>query len=493
MGNSILEPQIIKVITRICRNKKVVNLGCGEDSYGPIFKAVSRKYLTLDVDSAVQPDILHDLNRGLPQQVIDYDPTVLFVDGVLERLKDPDKRIREWKQVASDLIITVRTSSKASRKESLSQKRIFTINWFRKREFEVQGYSCQRFPKDFWEGVASYGFVKIPKCEFLLAIYYSNSVTNSRLKRLYQKTASYVRTPLLRFWADQREYLQNLLAEKEYALIILDACRYDYFKKTYDKYLVGNLIGVKSPASVTCAWLKSCFVFEDKYGAIVYSANPFINSKGAAHPTKDNDYNAAENFVEIVDVWEKGYLKKPGMLGTPPDLLRRTVEKTIAAGDSFPRKIIWFAQPHAPWLGKTGVKELLKYVDEREVLQSGVAGKSNYPSPAYFARRVMDGTIPRREFKKAYEDNLKFALEEVAKLVPWLKGRIVVTSDHGELLGESGAYFHSGNLNFPALRIVPWLEVKESRITRKSLDTEENGLTTENVEVEKRLKQLGYL
>jgi len=487
MANTILEPQIIKIITQICRDKKVVNLGCGEDPYKPIFKAISREYLTLDIDSSVEPDVVHDLNDGLPREVLDFEPMVIFADKVPEHLKDPDKQIKEWKRVASYLIITVSVSQRVYQEEFPKQEKTFPKSWFKKRDFEVQGAHCRRYPKDFWEGVASLGFIKIPKCDFLLAIYRSNAISNSKLRLLYQKAVDYIKKPLLKFWPDQRDYLNNLLSEKQYSLIILDACRYDYFKKNYRNYLTGRLVGVRSPASKTHRWLESCFVFEDRCNATVYSANPFINSKGL-HPINYSTYNGKENFERIVDVWEKGYGNKIGTLGTPPDLVRKTVEQDIKEGNNASKSIIWFAQPHAPWIGKT---DLLEYIDESELIGSENTPGYNSFSPAYFARKVIDGTISKRELKKAYEDNLKLVLKEVAKLVHRLKGRIVITSDHGELLGESGAYFHPSYLNYPSLRIVPWLEVEGSKVVPEPLEIEYSN--TEKVQIEKRLKELGYL
>jgi len=40
-----------------------------------------------------------------------------------------------------------------------------------------------------------------------------------------------------------------------------------------------------------------------------------------------------------------------------------------------------------------------------------------------------------------------------------LEGEIIVTADHGELLGENGEWGHPIGSEKPALRGVPWLEV----------------------------------
>ena len=75
------------------------------------------------------------------------------------------------------------------------------------------------------------------------------------------------------------EYLQKIWGTKWKYLIILDACRYDYFEKVYRDYLEeGVLERVFSPASGTLQWLT--LTFRGYYRDIVYvSANPYVNSK----------------------------------------------------------------------------------------------------------------------------------------------------------------------------------------------------------------------
>jgi hypothetical protein len=36
---------------------------------------------------------------------------------------------------------------------------------------------------------------------------------------------------------------------------------------------------------------------------------------------------------------------------------------------------------------------------------------------------------------------------------------LVVTADHGELLGEQGLYLHRSNLQLPELMTVPWFVI----------------------------------
>ncbi|MFQ5885465.1 MAG: hypothetical protein ACE5IO_10250, partial [Thermoplasmata archaeon] len=52
------------------------------------------------------------------------------------------------------------------------------------------------------------------------------------------------------------------------------------------------------------------------------------------------------------------------------------------------------------------------------------------------------------------------ALDWVMRLVQVLKGRVVITSDHGNLFGEYGLFRHPRGLYLPELTQVPWLELQ---------------------------------
>jgi len=80
--------------------------------------------------------------------------------------------------------------------------------------------------------------------------------------------------------------------------------------------------------------------------------------------------------------------------------------------------------------------------------------------------------------RKAYRENLRIVLEHVAKLCAELlhhkpSARIVITSDHGELLGENGKYSHG--IDEPYTLEVPWLRVKT--VKRKTFDEDIRLLT----------------
>lgn len=64
------------------------------------------------------------------------------------------------------------------------------------------------------------------------------------------------------------------------------------------------------------------------------------------------------------------------------------------------------------------------------------------------------------ELKKLYSENLEIVLESVSRLVGEVKGKAIITSDHGEGLGDE-MVSHPPHSDAKVLREVPWLEVED--------------------------------
>lgn len=233
--------------------------------------------------------------------------------------------------------------------------------------------------------------------------------------------------------------LNYLNEEKWDVLIVLDACRYDYFKKNYKKHLKGELKALHSPASGTIGWFKK--TFNKKYPNIkLLSTNPHINSQGI----EILGYKATDHFKKdyIIDVWDYGWNKKLNTVH--PEILYK---ESLKHYDSSKKNIFWFMQPHGPWIGEpsiiTSSKNPIEGNDEAVI------------------SKIRKKQLSKEDFKKAYEGNLKLALKYVEKLINNLPQNITIfiTSDHGELLGEYNSYLHYYDLSAPELRKVPLLKI----------------------------------
>ncbi len=248
-------------------------------------------------------------------------------------------------------------------------------------------------------------------------------------------------------------------------LIVLDACRYDYFEKVYKKYPIlrrGRLEKVCSPGSSTREWLLSVFG-NGRYDDVVYiSANPFVNSKGI--PYRGFDPKRYFRFHKIVDVWDFGWVEE--LKTVHPGEVNKAV---LVAVKLYRNKnfVIHYMQPHYPYLRfnvRAGFSDRLKGVVRREIADMLGEGRLRKLVRRFIGLLPSDIELLARKggvrgVRRAYEENLEIVLGYVARLLRHLHGKVVVTSDHGELLGERGMFDHPYGKRFPELIEVPWLEV----------------------------------
>jgi hypothetical protein len=66
------------------------------------------------------------------------------------------------------------------------------------------------------------------------------------------------------------------------------------------------------------------------------------------------------------------------------------------------------------------------------------------------------GEVERDEVWSNYRANLEYVLDSVAVLLENVDGEVLITADHGNLLGEFGLYGHPDHVPIKALKRVPW-------------------------------------
>lgn len=263
-------------------------------------------------------------------------------------------------------------------------------------------------------------------------------------------------------------------------LILLDACRYDQFERLHS--FSGDLESRISVGSATPEFLERTFAGETCFDTVYVTANPMYRHRGL-----DGVFHA------VIDVWRTDW-----------DEERRTVrpeamvEATRAAREAYPNKrvLTHFMQPHYPFLGETG----------REISHSGIEwtkrlvedGVSSRDDPTVWTL-ASDGEIDDETVRTAYDENLELVLPHVEELVDDTEGRTVVTSDHGNLIGERIApldgkrYGHPRDTHVDGLRKVPWFVIEGS--DRRQIDSEppEANEDVDESTVRDRLADLGYV
>jgi len=254
-------------------------------------------------------------------------------------------------------------------------------------------------------------------------------------------------------------------------LLVLDACRFDAFARRHD--LPGTLEARTSRAASTREWLHANFAGRDLRDTIYVTASPMLyRNREAVDAT----------FHEVSEVWmERGW----------NDEFRTVLPETLtaearAAAESHPEKrlLVHYIQPHYPFIGPTG-RELfdLDRLDFR--WNDALTG---------------DLDVDPGEIRTAYRENLDVVLPYVEELLTALGGKTVVTSDHGQMLGERCVpvpirdYGHPPGIYSEGLVRVPWLEYENGPRREITVGEERatGGAADEDV-VADRLEQLGYV
>ena len=260
----------------------------------------------------------------------------------------------------------------------------------------------------------------------------------------------------------QKRILQgSLIKEGKFnTLIVLDACRYDTFVEVaYELNINGDLKCVDSEVLGTATWyFKNWMGFPGESELIGIIANPW----GMRYSLK---------FIETYKAWDE----TADAAKVDPD---RTMEfyRKYAAGK---KAMIHFIPPHQPFISPKGL-DLYKKLG---IDLSGMGGtnwddRDNFKSLSHIQKWISaygrKGHWP--EVKDAYKDNVRFILEKILRWMPEFLPPVVITADHGEVVGEGGpnntggyGHCHSQPNVIKYQRLVPWLTFKKKDYVKERL------------------------
>lgn len=261
-------------------------------------------------------------------------------------------------------------------------------------------------------------------------------------------------------------------------LVILDACRYDCFKKVYEEVLGKNCGSLKlaiSPATWTVEWLNKTFG-KRYYGDMIYiSANPFVNSKKRiCHKQKYGDkrcFDAKKHFFKVIDVWAFGWSDDLGTVH--PVEVNKAFHRVYLR---YPKKrfIIHYMQPHQPYItvggdqygslkpvGTKKERNFIKKIIQRYMTQRQIWYlKKIFKMPATSNLEKIYRKYGKEGIIKTYTNEIKFVLNYVKMLIDSIEANWVITSDHGERLENFWIDTHGGRRDKEVIE-VPWLEIKK--------------------------------
>lgn len=255
-------------------------------------------------------------------------------------------------------------------------------------------------------------------------------------------------------------------------LIILDACRFDFFQRQCE--IQGRLEKKISPGKRSWEFMTESFVGREFHDTIYITANP--------HSQKLPE-NTFFKTNYLIDQWNDdiGTVLPSDAISAAKKALQEHPEK---------RLIVHFMQPHRPYLGPTADR-LREQVD--------LIGYRNQGDGLQIWGAVKERKVTQSDIKKAYSETLDIVLESVQKLLDDIDGKTVITSDHGEMLGErvtpitSRVWGHSEGFDTEILRTIPWhiidAEQRRNIVKDPPINTDQE---LDQQEVTDRLRSLGY-
>ncbi|KPN29437.1 hypothetical protein SY89_00150 [Halolamina pelagica] len=262
-------------------------------------------------------------------------------------------------------------------------------------------------------------------------------------------------------------------------LVVLDACRYDMFEEVAN--IEGDLSSQLSKASATVEWLSANFDGVDLRDTVYVTANPQLER---------NRESWNISLHETINVWlNEGWDEETGTV-----LAETMTEAAIEAHNRFPNKriVVHYMQPHYPFVPSSTSfdKDHLREIDEEG---GGPDGENVWGKK--FTGQL---SISQQDIWEIYLENLKYVVKHVKDLFRSTSGKRVVTSDHGNYVGERASpvpireYGHPRGLYDDPVIQIPWLENTKGERREISTDRRDTGEDIDSGLVDERLRNLGY-
>lgn len=272
----------------------------------------------------------------------------------------------------------------------------------------------------------------------------------------------------------------NIFDEDWDTLVVLDACRYDMFEEVSG--LEGKLESRTSKGSATTEWLSANFDGTKLRDTVYVTANPQLER---------NREKWDISLHEIINVWlDEGWNEETGTV-----LAETMTEAAIEAHNQFPNKriLVHYMQPHYPFVSSNTSfdKDHLSEID----------GDGGTPEGENVWGKKFLGELPisQERLWTMYLENLEYVLENVKKLLCEITGKRVVTSDHGNYVGDRASpipireYGHPRGIYDDVLVKVPWLVTTKDGRRDISSDMSDDDKRVRSEIVDERLRDLGYV
>jgi hypothetical protein len=271
----------------------------------------------------------------------------------------------------------------------------------------------------------------------------------------------------------------NVLDEDWDTLVVIDACRADLFEDVASSARFDAYDAVRSNASSTPEWLQQ--TFGDSHGDIVYVAGNPMTTR-----------HRPDAFHELIEAWRDGY--DPDTSVIDPETV---TEAGLTAREEFPQKrlIVHYMQPHYPFIDRPDLNYANFDFDSAEFKKGG---RSEHEAIHHVWDALRASLVDADAVWEGYRHTLEVVMEEVDELIDSIDDRIVLTSDHGNMLGGRAwpvplrTYGHPNNQRLTPLIRVPWGIVTGER-REITTDAVSSASRADTAELNEQLKHLGYV
>ncbi len=257
-------------------------------------------------------------------------------------------------------------------------------------------------------------------------------------------------------------------------LLVLDACRLDLYKEVANP----DCDSMVSRGAATPEWLRENFQGRSYPDTVYVTSNPYV------------DVVVEDVFFRTYSVWEELWDGEKGTV-MPGELAEKAEE--VASKHTDKRLIVHFMQPHHPFIGEHKITDTAWKIPDKEDSKVGIDEKGLTPWQG-----LERGKTEKEELWQAYADSLQEVYPVAKELGRKLEGKTVITSDHGNMMGERvfplvSDYGHRPGILTWENTEVPWdvLPFKNRKTIREDeVSSREKEQSDE--EIKEKLEALGY-
>ncbi|ELZ52530.1 MULTISPECIES: hypothetical protein [Halorubrum] len=258
-----------------------------------------------------------------------------------------------------------------------------------------------------------------------------------------------------------RRNAQNIYEKKWDVLILLDCTRRDMLRSVLSEYEYLSRVGEHmTPGTSSAAWMRQ--TFKPEYAEEMNSTLHITGNPNTEQWVDEDD------FLHLNEVWRDGWSNEHATV-LPSEITDRAIALHRELDPE--RTILHYMQPHPPFIpDDVGIDKSVE-----DLASEGYSQK---------------------ELWELHLSNLRYVLDNLKTLLSNLEAeRVIISSDHGQALGERGKWGHPGASRLDCLRRVPWSVTTGKDTEEYSPEyrvdiNEESGQVSRSTE--QKLKNLGY-